>query len=219
MPLLLELPYAPALPWMALARKSDLLVLEAHENYQKGSYRNRCHIAGPQRLQRLSIPLEKGKHQRTPITEVGISYDQPWLHQHWQALQTAYGRSPFFPFYAPTLAPLYDRPPATLFAFNEQLLRWLFEQLGWPAEWSYSSDFERWHQPVVNARDWVHPKRALPDQLHWRPLDYHQVFQETAGFLPNLSVLDLLFNTGSEAGYLLDQAAQQLPNLDKGDTL
>lgn len=219
MPLLLELPYAPALPWMALARRADQLVLEAHENYQKGSYRNRCHIAGPQRLQRLSIPLEKGKHQRTPITEVGISYDQPWLHQHWQALQTAYGRSPFFPFYAPTLEPLYRPTAPHLWTFNVRLLTWIFEQLGWPPTWSYTTAFANWNQPVVNGRDWVHPKRALPGQLHWQPVDYHQVFQESAGYLPDLSVLDLLFNTGPEAGYLLDQAAQQLPNLDKGDTL
>ena len=192
---------------------SDTLVLEQHEHYQKGSYRNRCHIAGPQRLHRLSIPLQKGKHQRTPIREVRVSFDQPWLHQHWQALQSAYGRSPFFEFYAPTLAPLYADPADTLWAFNLRLLEWIYTQLQWEKNWAFTTGFKTWQHAAVDATNWVHPKQPMPDHLNWGPIDYWQVFQESAGYLPDLSVLDLLFNCGPEAALWLDQAAVKLPSL------
>lgn len=209
----MELPYAPAIPWFVLARKAGTLVLEQHEHYQKGSYRNRCHIAGPQRLHRLSIPLQKGKHQRTAIRSVQLSYAQAWTQQHWQALQSAYGRSPFFEFYSPTLSGLYTSPATTLWDFNLQLLQWIYRQLQWPVDWFFSTAYGEWTSPVIDAREWVHPKRPLPAHLQWQPLAYWQVFQDTAGSLPDLSLFDLLFTMGPEASLILDQAAAQLPDL------
>ena len=88
---LVEIQYLPPIPYMALFVQYDTVTIEAHENYQKGSYRNRAYILSPQDKQLLSVPLLKGKHQQMPITEVKIAYHMPWYSQHWHAIQTAYG--------------------------------------------------------------------------------------------------------------------------------
>ena len=86
--------YLPPVSWCAAAWNSEAIVVEACENYQKGSLRNRCFIAGPNGVQRLSIPLEKGKHRQMPIRDVRIAYDEPWQRQHWRSISTAYGNAP-----------------------------------------------------------------------------------------------------------------------------
>ncbi|MBK6995246.1 MAG: WbqC family protein [Lewinellaceae bacterium] len=93
--LLLETQYLPSIAWCSAVWQEKLVALDAAEHYQKGSLRNRCHIAGPNGPQRLSIPLIKGKHQQTPIRGVRISYEIPWQRQHWRTIKTVYGNAPF----------------------------------------------------------------------------------------------------------------------------
>ena len=96
--LLIEAQYLPSIQFFSKLTRFSTLLLEAHENYQKGSYRNRCHIAGANGLMRLSIPLRKGKNEQLPIQKTLISYDEPWITQHWQSIRSAYGNAPFFPY-------------------------------------------------------------------------------------------------------------------------
>ena len=107
--ILLEIQYLPSLQYVSKLLQCPKIYLEQHENYSKGSYRNRCHIAGAQGLQRLSIPLEGGKHQQQPIREVRISNDESWQSQHWTSIKSAYGKSPFFEHYADVFLPFYKK--------------------------------------------------------------------------------------------------------------
>ncbi len=202
---LFPLPYLPPVSWCAAAWHQDRIVVEAREHYQKGSLRNRCHIAGPNGVQRLSIPLVKGKHRQTPIREVRISYDDPWQRQHWRSICTAYGNAPFFEHYAGGLAPFYERRYAFLFDFNLDLLTFIFQKkLGWPGAITLSDAY-------FPAGTWSHGAdlRAAfeAEPATWpewfRPTHYPQVFAERHGFLPNLSVLDLLFCSGKRGGEVL----------------
>lgn len=185
-PFLSSTAYFPPATWLAAARTSGSWQLAAHENYQKGGWRNRCRIIGPNGLQTLTVPLEKGKHQQLPIHEVRISYRNDWWRAHEQAIRTAYGRAPFYEFYAESIFAVAQARPATLWELNQRLLDEVLQLLHWPVK------------PVLTDA-FVHPAAAG----YVRPTDfpaslspYPQVFTDRHGFTPGLSVLDALFCLG-----------------------
>jgi WbqC-like protein family len=175
--------YWPSLSWWQGLSEANLLELEAAEHYQKGGWRNRCAIAGPNGVQRLSIPLLKGKHQQTPIREVRIAYSENWPLQHWRSIQTAYGNAPFFEFYADELAHFYSQKPIFLFDFNYELISFILKKMKWNGQTITSSDY----------------LGALPEPAFSQLVRYPQVFEDRHGFLPDLSVLDWLFCQGVNA--------------------
>jgi len=187
----------------------DKVYLECHENYTKRSYRNRCHIAGANGMLRLSIPLEKGKNQQTPIQEVRISYEEPWQAQHWQSIQSAYGNAPFFEYYADYIRPFFEQRYEFLFAWNEALLQQLLEILQLPQP-ECSPTF--WQTPPTDIKDFrniITPKDSGSTQdAQFQPQPYVQVFADKHGFMPNLSIVDLLFCTGPEAPMLVQNSVK-----------
>ena len=122
LPILLELQYLPPVQYFSLLAKHPVALIEQHENYVKGSYRNRCHVACVFGVQRLSIPLKKGKHQQLPIREVRIAYDEPWQMQHWRTIQSGYGKSPFYEHYADVFHLFFEKKHEFLFDLNYELL-------------------------------------------------------------------------------------------------
>lgn len=205
---LFALPYLPPVSWCAAVWNREKIDLEACEHYQKGSLRNRCHIAGPNGIQRLSIPLAKGKHQQTPIREVRIASDEAWQRQHWRSIRTAYGNAPFFEHYADELVVFYERPYAFLFDFNLELLHWaLVKKSGWKGDIALT---DAWHSPGAIPLD-EDFREAFPGSHDawpgfFQPAHYPQVFEDRFGFLPNLSVLDLLFCCGKQGTEVLERS-------------
>lgn len=178
--------YFPPAHWLVAARTKGGWQIEAHENYQKGGWRNRCRIAGPNGVQTLTVPLEKGKHQKMPIREVQISYRNDWWREHEQAIRTAYGRSPFYEFFAEELFSVARAQPATLWELNQALLGKVLELLRWPVKPELTDDFV---PPGSAGYTWP---ADLPDSLP----PYPQVFTDRHGFTSGLSVLDALFCSG-----------------------
>ena len=117
--------YLPPVSWCSAFWNASQVVIEACEHYQKGSLRNRAYLAGPNGIQRLSIPLLKGKHQQTPIREVRISYHEQWQRQHWRTISTAYGNAPYFEHYAGELHRFYEKEYEFLFDYNLELLKFV----------------------------------------------------------------------------------------------
>ena len=201
-PVLIEAQYLPPVQTLFHAHRSGLLVLETHETYQKGSYRNRCHIAGANGPLVLSIPLARGKNERMSIRAVRTSDHSDWQRQHWQAIRSAYGRAPYFEHYADELEPHFRRPAPLLFDWNEQLLRTLLECLRLPVEVRHSETFVPFDtHDFLDLRGVIHPKshRVRRADSVFVAQPYEQIFVEKHGFLPNLSSLDLLFCLGPEA--------------------
>jgi WbqC-like protein family len=172
--------YWPSVSWWQGIRAANTLELEAAEHYQKGGWRNRCVIAGPNGPQRLSIPLLKGKHQQTPIREVRIAYNDNWPVQHWRSIRTAYGNAPLFEFFADDLALFYEKKPTFLFDFNTALITFVLQKMNWTGQVQYSTAY----------------LGHLPDQTLTSTIRYPQVFEDRHGFLSDLSVLDVLMCTG-----------------------
>ncbi len=203
--LLLPVLYCPPVAWVAQLWACPEITLEACENYQKGGLRNRCHIAGPNGVQRLSIPLETGKHQQKPVREVRIAYDELWPRHHWRSIRTAYGNAPYFEHYNDDLRAIFEKRFDFLFDFNLEILHFLLRKFGWPGQLHLSASYT----PPEEIAAGYDLRRAFSGDVvvlppFFQPQPYPQVFSERHGFIPNLSALDLLFCCGKQAGEVLE---------------
>lgn len=205
---LLEAQYFAPVQYFSVLAQAAEVYLEAQEHYQKRSYRNRCHIAGANGEVRLSVPLEKGKNERMPITQVQIAYRKNWHSEHWHSVRSAYGKAPFFEFYADEIKPLLYAKPDHLFELNFSITRKLLELLQLDCNLQLTEEYQPTPEGVADLRDTIHPKQP---QLPFQASPYPQVFLERHGFLPNLSILDLLFCAGPQSAVLLQQFAEQNP--------
>lgn len=187
-PLLTSTAYLPPAQWLTGALGAGEWKIEAHENYQKGGMRNRCQIAGPNGIQTLTVPLEKGKHQKMPIREVRISYRDDWWRAHEQSIRTAYGRSPYYEYYAEDLFDVARTRPETLWELNQGLLHKVIQLLQWPVSPTLTNGF------VPPKTEGYLRAADLPNGLP----AYPQVFTDRHGYLSGLSVLDALFCLGPQ---------------------
>ncbi len=203
--LCIETAYLPPLRYWSKWMDRPVVYIEAHEHYLKGSYRNRCYLAGSHGPLCLSIPLLKGKNEGQPIREVRIDNSRAWHRQHWQSIRSCYGKAPFFEHYASALEVFYQKPPTFLFDWNYSLLLWLKQQLNITPPLKLTQNYH--HQLPEDVEDWRNaispkPHRSRPDSS-FNPRPYPQLFEDRLGFLPNLSALDLLMCMGPESsGYL-----------------
>ena len=177
------------------------IMIEAHETFVKQTYRNRCVIATANGPQSLTVPVTHGNNSTTDISGLLISDHGNWRHLHWQALQTAYGESAFFEYYEDDLRPFFtERRWERLIDFNMDITRTMCRLLDIDVNLQLTSDFAAPATPAATD-DWryaIRPKNPMPDPS-FTPRPYYQVYRERHGFLPNLSVLDLLFNEGPQA--------------------
>lgn len=206
----IETHYLPNIQYFTKLILYEQMYLEQHENYQKRSYRNRCHIAGVNGVLRLSIPLEKGKNQAMPIRETKIAYDENWQSHHWQSICSAYGKAPFFEHYDFYFHPFYEKKYTFLFDWNYELLTMLLSLLSIKSSIELTTDFQKQYVTANDLRNQISPKKRTQqtDKL-FNPKAYPQVFQEKNGFLSNLSVLDMLFCAGPQSILILEDSIQQ----------
>jgi hypothetical protein len=202
-----ELHYLPSIPYFQQLLGTEKLLLDAHEHYHKQTYRNRALILTAQGPQPLTVPVVDGaRSEKIRTSEIEIDYRQNWMHRHFRTLQTAYGASPYFGYYADYLQDIYSQKPARLWELNFAFLQLLFRCLRWPLPVEFTTAYlapASLPPTLLDRRDFLTPKSTLagaePDSPSQRP--YLQVFG--TAFVPSLSVLDLLFMQGPAAGQFL----------------
>ncbi len=190
--ILLHPSYFPSIAQMAAVAQAEKVVFEAEDNYQKQTFRNRTFIAHSNGKLLLNIPIKHsktGKRQKTK--EVHVENDFPWQEQHWKSLQSAYRTSPFFEYYEDDLKHLFTEPVEGLMAHNLKIFDLLCELIGIEVEVLKTTSFEK-NPEITDLRILIDAKR----KSDFQPELYTQVHQANHPFLPNLSVLDLLFNEG-----------------------
>ena len=105
--------------WYEAYFGAEEVQIEVQESFVKQTYRNRCLIHDAQGHEvTLTVPVMKVEHKQL-TRDVQISYQQHWQHQHWMALKSAYGKSPYWDYYADFFAPFYTRETKWLLVLNE----------------------------------------------------------------------------------------------------
>jgi hypothetical protein len=198
--------FAPIRYFSKLATYPEIYI-EQHENFVKQTYRNRTVILGANGPIPLIVPVEKGRAQKISIKDLRIAYDEDWQRNHWRTIFSAYNSSPFFEYYADDIEPFFRKKHEFLFDFNQKITQTLLELLDIETEIKLTDDFEQIPDDCLNFREQISPKTHLikPD-ANYKQLTYTQVFSEKFGFVPDLSILDLLFNEGPSAGSILTES-------------
>ena len=188
----------------------SVVYIEACENYQKQSYRNRCRFYAADGVQALSFPVihEGGTHKH-PVSEVKIDYSTPWLLQHKRAIVSAYRTSAYFEYYQDELFGILESRPERLLDLNMALTRFFIEKTGLAVDLRTTVEFSKGGTQTLydgtviectDLRETIHPKRPntiLQDLNKEKP--YFQVFSRKHGFQSDLSIMDLLFNEGPDS--------------------
>ena len=173
----------------------DEIRIETEEHYPKQTYRNRCLIATTNGVQALTVPVEKPKALKVPTRDIRISEHGNWRHIHWNALISAYNISPFFEYYADDFRPFYEKKYEFLIDYNQALQATVCSLLDINPKITQTKKYELLVEN--DLRNVIDPRHPQPDRT-FDPRPYYQVFREKHGFIPNLSIVDLLFNMGPE---------------------
>lgn len=180
------------------------VIWEVHDNYQKQTYRNRCHICTDQGKHVLTIPIKHvgGATGRQKYRDVRIENSYRWQQQHWRTLQTAYRTSAFFEFYEDDLAPIFHKKQEFLLDFNFETIHFLISNISLPVHSNKTSSYATEFKDGNDFRILASAKK----QPAFDHTPYFQVFDDRNGFVKNTSGLDLLFNEGTNAlTYLQNQ--------------
>lgn len=193
------LPYMGSINLWSFMTTAKTLIIEQHDYYQKQTFRNRTYIHGANGKLLLTIPVKHlGEigHQYYQTVEIENNFN--WQKQHWKSIQSAYRSSPYFEFYEDDLAVLYKTKFSSLYAFNKAYFELLLKLLGWEPTVQYTESYET-IPAATDIRAQIEQKNSKTDLV----LKYTQVFEDKNGFIPNLSIIDLLFNEGPNTLTLL----------------
>ncbi|MFN4147771.1 MAG: WbqC family protein [Runella sp.] len=205
MPLVVASHYLPSIEYfVCLLQYMPHIEWEAHENYIKQTYRNRCHILTANGVEALTVPVQHTA-PKIPIREVRVDYSQLWYKRHWRAIVSAYAKAPYFEYFAPDFEKVYQSKPTFLWDLNEELLRICSKLLQIELNIAYTPTYQ-----VALPEGWwdmrgkIHPKNESYNNF-FQPAVYQQNFGNQ--FYPNLSIIDLLMCKGREAKSVLEKSA------------
>jgi len=202
--ILLSTAYLPPIEYMALFLKYENVIIEKEETYPKQTYRNRFKIMSANGILNLPIPVNKTNGNNTKINEITISNTDLWYVNHWRAINSAYSGSPFFLYYKDDFTKFYSGKYQNLLEFNSELIAVLLSLIGIRCNISFSNSFEVPDAKSHDLRYTISPKK---ENKAYNYKKYVQVFSNKFEFVPNLSIIDLLFNLGPETkDYLSDLA-------------
>uniref|UniRef100_UPI004048267D WbqC family protein n=1 Tax=Roseivirga sp. TaxID=1964215 RepID=UPI004048267D len=208
--ILIESQYLPSVAYFSVLYQAEKVIIEANEWFEKRSYRNRCTILTANGPLDLTVPVH-GANKKILTSKIEIDNHEKWVNNHWRTIQSAYGKSPFFDFYADGFESILKSEETNLFNLNQRLLTICLKYLQIDTKVTFTTSFEKKPEAeITDLRSALHPRIPLSDLKWFNPHPYQQIFG--SNFVSNLSILDLLFCTGPEALKVLKQSIVMLEN-------
>lgn len=200
--------YLAPVSYYAKLYRYEHIEIETWCSYMKQTYRNRCNVLVTHGVMPLTIPVEKSTADKILTRDVRISNHGNWRHLHWATLMSAYRSTPYFEYYADDFRPFYEKSYGFLVDFNQELCQVICHLIGIAPEISYTTDFRHDFTPQeTDFREIIHPKKRMSGiDTGFQSIPYYQVFRDKFGFVPDLSILDLLFNLGPESILILKES-------------
>jgi hypothetical protein len=202
-PILLSTAYFPPISWMAAAVQTENIGLEIHETYPKQTYRNRCTISTSSGTLNLTVPVNRVNGNHTKTCDIQTDNSGNWQLLHWRSIVTAYNKSPYFLHYRDYIESVLFKKHKLLIDLNLELLNSLLKALQisnkeifFTSKYEFKPDFQ-------DLRNSFYPKQEKNRGIKVEMPRYIQAFEENHGFIPDLSILDLIFNLGPDANQYL----------------
>ncbi len=186
--------YFPSISYMSAFLKDENPIIEVHDTYHKQTCRNRCTVLTSNGVQNLSVPIRKIHGEKTKTDNVIISYDYPWQQIHHRCLESAYKSSPYFDHYYSYFSPIFQSRQERLVDLNDSILSIILKILKACNDITHSKTYEK--EVASDLRN-IFNSREDANNNNYK--SYYQVFNYKFDFIPNLSILDLLFNEGPES--------------------
>jgi hypothetical protein len=197
--ILISTAYLPPVKYFSLLSDADEALIEKEENYIKQTYRNRCYILSANGLQILSVPVLMGSVHKISVKNIRIDYSKRWQQVHLRAMIAAYRASPYFEYYFDRIEQIISSDHEFLIDLNMELMLMTFKVLKIDTRITYTTHFKPVNHEPSDCRYTLSPKRFA----QMENLEYQQVFQPGKGFVPGLSIIDLIFNMGPDSGRYL----------------
>jgi len=190
--------YFPPIQWISKLLLYENCSVDIHEHYVKQTYRNRCIIAGANKPEPLTIPVKKPDGNKTIMKDILIDYDTRWQHNHIRSIESAYNGAPFFEFTWPEINNALQKHFKWLIDLNQYLLDIILDFIDIENNIRYTNQYyEHFTTGDADYRHFISPKTQSNDP-NFTPTPYYQVFDEKYGFVPGLSIIDMLFNEGPQ---------------------
>jgi hypothetical protein len=194
---LIELQYLPSIEFFSCIQSYNEVIFESNENFVKQSYRNRSYILGSNKTEMLVIPVIDG-NKKILIKDLKIDFSQRWDINHLRTMNAAYGKSPFYEFYSDYFKNIYEKKHSFLWDFNFEILTMCLKLLRINKTIRQTSYYEKEvNSTVFDARNLISPKNKSNSSKFYQTSPYQQNFGNE--FVPNLSIIDLLFCRGNQA--------------------
>lgn len=191
---LLDCEYFACIDWYAVFLQSQEVNMELYEFFERKTYRNRCEIAGPNGKITLSVPLEHGRNQRAIMKDIRVCNNEKWQLLHWKTLCACYRRAPFFEYFEYAFAQFFSKNFTFLTDVLDESHQLILQLLKINQAYAFTTFYEKTpSHPTEDFRNHFSPQTP-PQYFTGR---YMQIFEERNTFLPNLSILDMLFACGN----------------------
>jgi hypothetical protein len=205
---LIESHYLPCLAYFACLESGSRIWIDIEETYVKQSYRNRCYIVGANQIQLLSVPVHRGSG-KVSTKDVRIAHEIRWQNNHWRSIASAYGKTPFFDHFADEFHAVFYRPFRYLVDLNLALLSKCLDLLMWNVSvdfWPTTNSFPSKNE-VYDYRGKILVSDLNLEKFQFQPIQYTQAFGKD--FVPNLSIIDVLFCEGPRAAQIIKRSITQ----------